>query len=62
MTTVRKTSSTTYRDRMKRQGLVRVEVQVCREYAGLVRDVASALANLLHERGIVVGHATVRSR
>lgn len=39
------TPVTTYRDRMKRQGLVRVEVQVRREYAGLVRDVASALAD-----------------
>ena len=45
MATVRKTSVTTYRDRMKRQGLVRVEVQVRREYAGLVRDVASALGD-----------------
>ena len=45
MATARKTPVTTYRDRMKRQGLVRVEVQVRREYAGLVRDVASALAD-----------------
>ena len=45
MTIARKTPVTTYRDRMKRQGLVRVEVQVRREYAGLVRDVASALGD-----------------
>lgn len=45
MATARKTPVTTYRDRMKRQGLVRVEVQVRREYAELVRDVASALAD-----------------
>ena len=45
MAIARKTPVTTYRDRMKRQGLVRVEVQVRREYAGLVRDVASALGD-----------------
>ena len=45
MAIARKTPVTTYRDRMKRQGLVRVEVQVRHEYAGLVRDVASALGD-----------------
>ena len=49
MATARKTPVTSYRDRMKRQGLVRVEVQVRREYAGLVRDVASALADPARE-------------
>jgi hypothetical protein len=34
-----------YRKRMKRQGLVRVEVQVRKEYAGLVREVAAALGD-----------------
>ena len=34
---------TAWRQRRQRQGFVRVEVQVRREDAGLVRDVASAL-------------------
>jgi hypothetical protein len=42
---VRKSSVKSYRQRMKRRGLVRVEVQVRREDAGLVRGVASALAD-----------------
>jgi len=54
-----------YRKRMKRQGLVRVEVQVRKEYAGLVREVATALGDperetetrdLLREK--VAPHAT----
>jgi hypothetical protein len=38
-----------YRERMKRRGLVRVEVQVRKEDAGLVRGVASALADPARE-------------
>lgn len=45
VTEPRKSSVTSYRRRMKRRGLVRVEVQVRREDAGLVRGVASALAD-----------------
>ncbi len=36
---------TAWRQRRQRQGFVRVEVQVRREDAGLVRDVASALGD-----------------
>jgi hypothetical protein len=49
MTTAHKTPVTSYRDRMKRQGFVRVEVQVRKEDAGLVRDVASALGDPARE-------------
>ncbi len=44
----RKTPLTTYRSRMKRQGYVRVEVQVRKEDAELVRTIASALADPAH--------------
>jgi len=38
-------SVASYRQRMKRRGLVRVEVQVRKEDAGLVRGIASALVD-----------------
>ena len=41
----RKKAVATYRRRMKRKGLVRVEVQVLRADAPLLRDVAGALAD-----------------
>jgi len=40
---------TAWRQRRQRQGVVRVEVQVRREDAGLVRDVASALGDPARE-------------
>ncbi len=40
-----KSSLTTHRARMQRQGFVRVEVNVRKEDAGLVRRVASALSD-----------------
>lgn len=40
---------TAWRQRRQRQGFVRVEVQVRREDAGLVRDVASALGDPARE-------------
>lgn len=40
---------TAWRQRRQRQGFVRVEVQVRREDAGLVRDVASALSDPARE-------------
>lgn len=40
-----RSSVASYRQRMKRRGLVRVEVQVRKEDAGLVRGVASALSD-----------------
>jgi hypothetical protein len=43
--TVKKTAVASYRWRMKRQGLVRVEVQVRKEDAPLVRRVAVALVD-----------------
>ena len=43
MAKTQKTPLTNYRRRMKRQGIVRVEVQVRKEDAALVRGVASAL-------------------
>lgn len=45
MTTSRKSPVARYRHRMKRRGFVRVEVQVRKEDAGLVRSAASALAD-----------------
>ncbi len=45
MANAQKSPVDAYRRRMKRQGLVRVEVQVRKEYAGLVRDVATALGD-----------------
>ena len=45
MATVRKTPLDTFRRRQKRQGIVRVEVQVRKEDAALVRRVAQALAD-----------------
>ncbi len=40
-----KSSLATHRARMQRRGFVRVEVSVCKEDAGLVRSVASALSD-----------------
>ena len=40
---------TTWRKRRQRQGFVRVEVQVRKEDAGLVRDVATALGDPARE-------------
>jgi len=45
MTTVRKTPLSSFRSRQKRQGIVRVEVQVRKEDAVLVRGVARALGD-----------------
>ena len=45
MVDARKSPVNAYRKRMKRQGFVRVEVQVRKEYAGLVREVATALGD-----------------
>lgn len=45
MTASRKSPVASYRHRMKRRGFVRVEVQVRKEDADLVRSVASALAD-----------------
>jgi hypothetical protein len=44
----RKKSVASYRQRMKRRGLVRVEVQVHKEDASLVRSVAGALIDPVH--------------
>jgi hypothetical protein len=46
MPKTRKTAVANYRRRMRRQGLVRVEVQVRKEDASLLRTVAGALADL----------------
>jgi len=45
MPTTRKTPLDKFRRRQKRQGIVRVEVQVRKEDAALVRNVAQALAD-----------------
>jgi hypothetical protein len=45
MTTARKTPLNSFRSRQKRQGVVRVEVQVRKEDAVLVRGVARALGD-----------------
>ena len=45
MADTRKKAVTSYRRRMKRRGLVRVEVQVRKEDAALVRSVAGALTD-----------------
>lgn len=45
MATAPKSSVATFRQRMKRRGMVRVEVQVRKEDAGLVRGVAASLAD-----------------
>ncbi len=45
MAKVQKNPVTIYRRRMKRQGIVRVEVQVRKEDAALVRRVADALVD-----------------
>lgn len=45
MTTVKKDPLATYRRRLKRKGIVRVEVQVRKEDAPLVREVARALGD-----------------
>ena len=45
MAQTRRTPLSTYRRRLKRKGIVRVEVQVRKEDAGLVRQVARALAD-----------------
>lgn len=45
MTTADTSPVTQWRQRRKRQGFVRVEVQVRKEDAGLVRDVALALGD-----------------
>ena len=49
MARTQNTSITKYRSRMKRRGLVRVEVQVRREDAVLVRNVANALGDPARE-------------
>jgi hypothetical protein len=48
MRNTRKEAVTNYRKRRKRQGLVRVEVQVRKEDAQLLRNVAGALADPEH--------------
>jgi len=48
MPSVRKKAVASYRRRMKRQGLVRVEVQVRKEDALLLRSVAGALTDPKH--------------
>ena len=45
MPNAKRKAITNYRQRMKRRGLVRVEVQVRREDAALLRSVAGALAD-----------------
>jgi hypothetical protein len=45
MSSSRKSPVASYRHRMKRQGFVRVEVQVRKEDAGLIRRVAGALTD-----------------
>ena len=45
MTTVRKTPLTSFRSRQKREGIARVEVQVRKEDAALIRSVARALGD-----------------
>jgi hypothetical protein len=59
MSETRKTALTSHRRRMKRQGLVRVEVQVRREDASLVRSVAGALTDPAHA---VEARALLRER
>ena len=49
MTTARKTPLDSFRRRQKRQGLVRVELQVRKEDAALVRGVAKALIDPARE-------------
>ena len=49
MTTARKTPLDSFRLRQKRQGLVRVELQVRKEDAALVRGVAKALVDPARE-------------
>ena len=48
MRTTSKKAVTSYRERRKRQGFVRVEVQVHKEDAQLLRSVAGALADPEH--------------
>ena len=48
MAKTRKSPLASYRRRLKRQGIVRVEVQVRKEDAALVRSVARALADPGH--------------
>ena len=45
MAKLKKTPLSTYRQRLKRQGIVRVEVHVHKDDAALVRNVASALSD-----------------
>lgn len=45
MTTVRKDAVSIYRRRLKKQGIVRLEVHVRKDDAPLVKNVVSALAN-----------------
>ena len=49
MTTASKTPLDSFRRRQKRQGLVRVELQVRKEDAALVRGVAKALIDPARE-------------
>ena len=49
MADAQKSSVNAHRERMKQQGIVRVEVQVRKEYAGLVRGVATALGDPTRE-------------
>lgn len=49
MTKLRKTALENYRHRMRKRGVVRVEVQVRKEDAALVRGVANALADPARE-------------
>ncbi|MBI1774682.1 MAG: hypothetical protein HYR63_04980 [Proteobacteria bacterium] len=48
MADARKNAITSYRRRMRRRGLVRLEVQVSREDVLLIRSVAGALADPAH--------------
>jgi hypothetical protein len=50
MATSRRKAVTNYRRRLKRQGISRVEVQVLKEDAALIRGVAKALADPEQER------------
>tara|TARA_Y100000294_G_scaffold153986_1_gene153290 strand:- start:1330 stop:1614 length:285 start_codon:yes stop_codon:yes gene_type:complete len=49
MAGTRKTAVSNYRRRMRRQGMVRVEVKVRKEDVALVRSVARALTDPAHE-------------
>ncbi len=52
MPQIRKTPLANHRSRMRRQGIVRVEVQVRKEDADLLRSVASALVDPQREANV----------